>query len=245
MGFIENFLVGFWNYVSLLAWWQGAVIIILLILLLVFNKYWKDLLFKICKKFNFLSNNVTIQYRMFWGLVNEGVNQIIKNEIRRSLKDNGFHELNDNDFVQYMKHQRIKLISMFREHLINMYPPIDNKLVVSMDDVLMFLDKIDAEIGSTIFDIYQEAKRLKKLEIQTYDEIDDNFEKDINNFIENQITDLSCKNCLTILFGKREIANIKKDRIVTLKAQMIYVESRLTDIQTKLLSYYSGLLNKK
>jgi hypothetical protein len=95
-----------------------------------------------------------------------------------------------------------------------------------------------------VAEIYQHARELKNKEIETINNIDTTFETEMNEFIQNK-DNISCVNCMMILFGKREIAKNKKDSIYTLKGQMLYVESRLSDLLTDIVSFYSSKLNAK
>jgi len=236
-----DFLNGFWGYISKLEWWQGTILIVCILTVYLMGKFWKSISSKIVDRL--VGTSDVLQYRMFQGLMNDIFLIIIKNEIRRSIKDNGFHDISDNEFSQYVKNQRVKIMSLLKEHLISLYPSA-NSSNISMDDVLDFINNIELEINNIIYDIYSESKRLKKLEIELYDVIDKKFEADIEDFIsQNNIG--NCKNCLTILFGKREISENNKNKIYTMKSQMVYVESKLLDIETRILSYYSSKLNDK
>jgi len=237
----SNFFNGFWGYISNLEWWQGIFVIITILILYLSSKFWKSISAKIVEKM--IGSSDVLQYRMFQGLMNDIFLVIIKNEMRRSIKNNGFHDLSDVEFSQYVKNQKVKMMSLLKEHVISLYPSSNSS--ISMEDILSFINNsIEIEFSNIIYDIYSEAKRLKKLEDELFENIDNKFEKDINEFI-SQDNIGNCKNCLTILFGKREIAQNNKSKITTMKSQMVYVESKLLDIETRLLSFFSSKLNLK
>jgi len=223
-------------------WWQALIFITVILFTWAVGKFWRNVLAWIGKKLGGVSPE-TLQYRMFWGLVSDALNIKMKNELRRSFKENGFHETSGNDFSAYVKNQSKALMSMLRDHIINLYPPTNNKLIVSMEDVLDYLDKKEPEIEDSFFEIYIEAKRLRKHEIDKKADIETKFAEEINTFVEKDHDD--CSSCMLILFGKREIAENKKEQIKTLKAQMNFVEQKFTEIQSDLLSFYSEKINDK
>jgi len=234
---------GFWGYLgqSNFLWWQTLIIIFVIIVSLMIGKFWQDIIIWIGERFTG-QNTVTLQYRMFWGLSNDVINMRMKDEFRRSLKENGFDILSGNDFSNYVKNQSKLLMSILRNYIINLYPPNKN-IKITMEDILEYIDKKESAIEDTIFEIYIEAKRIKKQDTEQYDLFDKKFEQEIEKFIKSKKDNLDCKNCLIILFGKREIVENKKSKIKTLKSQMNFVEQKLSEIHSDLLSFYSEKIN--
>lgn len=236
----------FWNAVtqilSIYEWWQGLIYVVVCMITFFIGKYWRNIFIWIGKKF-VSDYPPTLQYRMFWGLINDAINIRAKDEIRRCFSENGFHNTTGQEFSLYVKNESNVIIDMIKDHIINLYPPTNTRMSVSMQEVLNFLKTEQHAIEDTIFEIFVEAKRLKKYEIEKFIEIEEKFVNEINMFVDKNTSD--CKNCLIILFGKREIAENKKDRIKTLKAQMNFAEQKLSDIQSEFLAYYSEKINMK
>jgi len=236
-----EFFKGLWVWIETLPWWQGALIICLIVFTYVVGKFWTKVITWIGERLT--PRDITTQYRMFWGLSNDALNINLKDEIRRSFKENGFEEMNDNDFSQYTKNQSKILISTLKNHFINLYPN-SKTLKVSMEDVLFYINSQESKIEDIVFEIYIEAKRIKKKDIETFQEIDKRFTEEIESFVKKNKTD-DCKNCFIILFGKREIAENKKAKIKSLKAQMNFAEQKLSELHSKFLTFFSEKLNQE
>lgn len=127
----------FFQYLNGMSWWQGLIVIFIVIFAFAVGKFWRNVITWIGERITGNTKlTTTLQYRMFWGLSNDALNIQMKDEIRRSIKENGFYELNGNDFSQYVKNQTKVLISIFRKHIINLYPPDENRIIISMANVL-------------------------------------------------------------------------------------------------------------
>jgi len=234
---------GFWNYVANLPTWQGMILIFGIVFIWAVGKYWKNVISWIGKKLSSDGEvSETLQYRMFWGLTNDAINIVMKDEIRRSFKENGFENLSGNDFSKYVKNQSETLLSAIKNHIINLYPPDHRKLKVSMEETVDYVKNTSSKIEDIIFEMYIEAKNIKKHDIEELEKIDAKFGKEIDSFSKKEHED--CSSCFVILFGKREIAENKKSKIKTLKTQMNFVEQKLSQIHSMLLSFYTKKLNE-
>jgi len=241
---IVEFIKQLFQYVSQFEWWQGLIILFVVIFTVIIGNFWKTVLTWVGERI-VGERFETLQYRMFWGLSNDAVNVRMKDEIRRSFKENGFCEFSDSDFSQYVKNQSRNLLGVLKNHIINLYPSSNRSLKVSMEDILDQIDENERDFISIFFDIYMEAKKCKKYEKEKCEEIDQKFTKEIENFIINKNEHMDCVNCLTILFGKREIAENKKKQIKTLKNQMNFAERKLSEIHSKLITFFSEKINNK
>ncbi|MFW6312144.1 MAG: hypothetical protein ACOC1K_07915 [Nanoarchaeota archaeon] len=241
---MSDFFKGFWEYMSNLQWWQGAIIIAIVAIFYLIGKYWKD--FVIWTSEFFIGQSIeTLQYRMFWGLTNDVLHIQVKDEIRRSFKENGFCELSGNDFAQYVKNQNKILVSILRNHMINLYPPFHKKSKIRLEKILYYIEEIEHWIEDIVFEIYIEAKRIKKNDNKSMNMIDERFSEEMEEFIEKKKnSNGDCKSCFVILFGKREIAENKKAQIKTLKSQMNFVEQKLSEIHSEFLTHFSEELDK-
>jgi hypothetical protein len=231
-------LHGFWEYVSNLDWWQGLITIFVVLVTIALGNFWKNIIAWIGKMISGVSTD-TLQYRMFWGLMNDAFLGIVKNEIRKSLKENGFEDLSDTEFDVYIKNKGELINSMIRDHIINLYPPANNRLIVSQEVVLKCLESNKVLIYDKIEDIYLEARKLKKQENEKKFDIETKFVNEINDFVNNEKNNKNCTSCLLVLFGKREIVEQKIDSINILKNQMNFAEQRLSELLSIFLSFYS------
>lgn len=240
---IFDFFKGFWGYMSILPWWQSLIVIFIVIFTIVVGKFWRDVITWIGDRI--VGDKLTLQYRMFWGLTNDAINIQLKDEIRRSFKENGFDELSGSEFSQYVKNQSKLIISKLRNHIINLYPPNKKGISISMEEILDYIDKRESTIEDVVFEIYIESKKIKKQDVESTKKIDEKFEKEIDTFIKKKNETMDCKNCLVVLFGKREIAENKISKIKTLKAQMNFAEQKLSEIHSDFLSFFSEKLSEK
>lgn len=240
---IFDFFKGFWRYMSVLPWWQSLIVIFVVIFTIVVGKFWRDVITWIGNRIT--GDRLTLQYRMFWGLTNDAINIQLKDEVRRSFKENGFDELSGSEFSQYVKNQSKVLLSKLKNHVINLYPPNKFGIRISMEEILEFIDRKESDIEDVIFEVYIEAKKIKKQDIEQMVSIEERFGKEIDSFIKKKNETMDCKNCLIVLFGKREIAENKMLKIKTLKAQMNFAEQKLSEIHSNFLSFFSEKLSEK
>ena len=65
--------------------------------------------------------NVEIEYKFFTELLKDAL-ILVKNEIRRSYKENGYFEMSDSDFSIYIKDKNRLIINLIVQHVKSMYP---------------------------------------------------------------------------------------------------------------------------
>lgn len=243
----------FFQYLTGMPWWQGLIILFVVLVTIFIGKYWRNIftiflypLSLIGIIFSRGEKTKTLQYRMFWGLTNDAINIRIKDELRRSFKENGFHELEGNDFSIYVKNQSKNLISILRNHIINLYPP-NNKgkdIKISMEEILEEIDKRERDFDDLFEEIYNESKKFIIQYNESMEDIDKKFEEEITEFSKNK-TFSDCGSCVTIMFGKKLIADNKKSKFKTLKSQMNFAERKLTELHSSLINFYSEKINEK
>jgi len=105
--------------------------------------------------------------------------ELIKTEVRRSFKENGFHTLSGTEYSTYVKSKVENLISVGREYLMTRYP--FDGMTISLDERFKMLDK--SKINNEIFDMYNRAKEIMKDADKDILELDTKYEKEINEFI--------------------------------------------------------------
>jgi hypothetical protein len=100
---------------------------------------------------------VEVEYKLFYGLLRDALINV-KNEIRRSLKENGFYELSDNEFNMYAKDKTKVIISMVSQHIRNLYPSRGSE--VSINEILVMLESKQSTFQGYISDVYTQAKQV-------------------------------------------------------------------------------------
>jgi hypothetical protein len=101
------------------------------------------------------------------------VKDTIKNEIRRSLKENGFHDYEGQRFSDYVKNQSKTIIGKLEEDFLYYY---DNSMIIALTITLR------SYILDILWEIYDNAKlveieasdKIKEIEKQ-YDELIDKY----------------------------------------------------------------------
>lgn len=121
-----------------------------------------------------------IQYKMFYGLMRDSVMQV-KNEIRRAFKENGFFELDDNDFSSYVKDKNRKIISMLVNYFRTVYPLTG--VVVDNSNLVADIEFNAHKFQEIMFDTFGNAKKVI-LEIDSeVDELKKSFSTWVDEFI--------------------------------------------------------------
>lgn len=78
---------------------------------------------------------------------------VVKDEVRRSFKENGFHELSGVEFQNYVKNKTTDLLNRARSYLIHRYP---SNMIIPLDSRL---DRLNvSKMEDICFDIYINAK---------------------------------------------------------------------------------------
>ena len=102
----------------------------------------------------------------------------IKNEIRRSFKENGFVEMSSPEFLDYVKKKTKLLITMGEEYIRSRYP-FEN-MIVSIQD--RFNQVPEEMIESAINDLYTKAKFISDLADSKINELGKEFDRDMEEF---------------------------------------------------------------
>jgi len=99
----------------------------------------------------------------------------IKNEIRRSLKENGFIDMSAPEFTDYIKNKTKLLITMGQEYIRSRYP-FENMIVKIQD---RFNQTPEEMIEGSVNDFYTKAKQMVLDANEKMDEIGEEFDKDM------------------------------------------------------------------
>ena len=105
------------------------------------------------------SYDESVQYKLILGIIKDAF-VTIKNELRRSFKDNGFHELSGSELSVYTKNETNSLINIIIQHVQNIYPDNDNILDIS--EIVKAILAIKPDIEPVVHDIYANAKNTQE-----------------------------------------------------------------------------------
>lgn len=97
------------------------------------------------------------QYKLYYGLLRDCL-ITIKDEFRRSLKENGFSELSEVEFSFYVKNKARNILSIMSQHTRNFYPT--RGVVVGYEKILDNIEKRSNDIQDILLSIYMNAKQV-------------------------------------------------------------------------------------
>lgn len=100
---------------------------------------------------------IEMEYRLFYGLLRDALISV-KNEIRRSFKENGYYELSDNEFNVFVKDKTKVIISMISQHLRNLYPSRGSGVYIS--DIIVMLESKQNTFHGYLSDVFVQAKQV-------------------------------------------------------------------------------------
>ncbi len=100
----------------------------------------------------------SVQYKLIYGLIKDALLHI-KDEVRRSYKDNGFYEINGSEFSWYVKERTQTITSMLNQYIRNIYP--DRGGVLKLHKVLKVIEKESTFLSGIINDIYSYAREVR------------------------------------------------------------------------------------
>lgn len=102
-------------------------------------------------------SNINIESRMFFGLLKEALS-VVKREIRRSLKENGFCELSDLEFSNYVTDKSKIVLSTLIKELRIIYPAYDT--LVSIDTIIIDIESKVSTIREYLNEIFVYSKQV-------------------------------------------------------------------------------------
>jgi hypothetical protein len=98
-----------------------------------------------------------VQYKMFYGLMRDSLVQV-KDEIRRSYKENGFYELSEAEFSGYVKDKSRKILSTITTYIRTVYPT--SGVSVEGHELLTEIEFNAHKFQELVFDMYRNAKTV-------------------------------------------------------------------------------------
>lgn len=124
-----------------------------------------------------------VQNKLFYGLLRDAIYINIRDTMRRAFKENGFYELDGNEFAAYVKDKSKILIAMITQHMRNLYP-ISPDIIVTIDDVITMIEDDARKVEDIAFEIFIHAKDVKLTTDSDIKGIDTEFSDWVNNFIK-------------------------------------------------------------
>lgn len=106
--------------------------------------------------------------------------RLMKDEIRRSFKENGFHELSTTEFNAYVKDQIEVLFTIFDQYMSANFP---RQMILSLVDLKDVMSTLRSEIEDTIEEIYMRANELENDAERKILDIETDYETAIDNYI--------------------------------------------------------------
>jgi len=120
------------------------------------------------------------QYRLYQGGLSSAL-QLVKDEIRRSFKENGFEQLGGTEFSSYVKDKAQVLYAIGRNHLGDQYPY--EGMIIPWDERADYVQTTYIhKIEDMCFETFQRAKDVKKNADRQIIIINDDFAREINEF---------------------------------------------------------------
>jgi hypothetical protein len=104
----------------------------------------------------------------------------IKDETRRSFKENGFHELGRHEFKTYVQDKSTALISIAKNYFINRYP--HQGMMISLTERFKKLD--ESKIEEMVEEVFTKAKEIKNDADVAIKLLNENFAKEMDQFTE-------------------------------------------------------------
>lgn len=121
------------------------------------------------------------QYRLYQGLMSTTM-MAIKDEFRRSFKENGFEEMSGQEFTHFVKNKLGTIVSLGRDHLFNLYPY--ESMIIPVEKRIEWLDSYLSRLEDVCFEIYVKAKEIKIEATKKVQSLDKEFSKEIDEFIQ-------------------------------------------------------------
>jgi uncharacterized protein involved in tolerance to divalent cations len=126
-----------------------------------------------------LGADENIQYKLVYGLLKD-VLFTIKDEIRRSFKENGFYHMENSDFNIYLG-DRLKIIkSMLTQYIRNIFP--DRSNIIRSEEILCIIENQNENFSKIFREIYTFAQTTRLDSDQKISEIKDEFTKWVDTF---------------------------------------------------------------
>ncbi len=125
-----------------------------------------------------------IQTKVYWSIIYETLETMVRFELRRSFKENGFHEMDESSFQMYLNNRHKAIYQIIIQQIINLYPKAAGMLL-SQEEILKQSEELIPNINTIIDEIYRNAKNIKLESEKEIKKIENQFQDELEVFIEN------------------------------------------------------------
>ena len=123
------------------------------------------------------------QYRLYQGVLGNALISV-KDEVRRSFKENGFVDLSGTEYSLYVKDKVATLTAIGRDHVTDLYPY--SGMTVTVEDRIKNLETIAPTLEDICFEMFQKAKDIEKDALRQLNKLNDEFKDELNDFVEDR-----------------------------------------------------------
>jgi len=135
------------------------------------------------KKSEDSSVEINKQYRLYEGILASGL-QATKDEVRRSMKENGFEHLKGTEFASYIKNKFITLVEIGKDHINDLYPY--EGMIISIEDRMKNLEKVIPRLEGLCNDLFVKAREIKLDAHSRIDKLEKEFAKEMDEFVNTK-----------------------------------------------------------
>lgn len=122
-----------------------------------------------------------IESMLYYGLLKDSLYHV-KKEIRRAFKENGFCELSDYDFANFIKDKSRVVISVLIRQMRNLYP--GHGTAVSVETIIMDIESMSNSINEHVKNIFTYAKQVIAENEEEMKRMNLKFKDWVDNFVK-------------------------------------------------------------
>lgn len=122
-----------------------------------------------------------VQYKLFYGLLKDCL-LAIKDEFRRSMKENGFFEMESYEFDNYVKEKTKNATSIVVQHFRNLYPT--RGIIVPVEKIVELTEKNSSSLQDNFLSIYVAAKQTIHECTSEMGQLEKQFSQWVDSFIK-------------------------------------------------------------
>jgi hypothetical protein len=126
--------------------------------------------------------NLDIEYKFFTELIKDSLN-LVKNEVRKSYKENGYFDMSDSDFSIYIKDKNRLVINLITQHVKSLYP--SQNMTVTPADFHSGLLFVMPQMHEIIRECFEYAKEVT---IDSEKQVEF-FKKEFSSWVDRHISE--------------------------------------------------------
>lgn len=143
---------------------------------LIYSSYVEMFSFK--KPKDFSPDEENIQITTYYGLLRDTIWVLLKDEIRRSFKENNFQEMSGMEFSGYVKNKFSSLLLVAQHNVSNRYPRYG--MLITSDEREKLLINHSAKMEDMLFEIFVTAKTIKTQVLEKLEELNKKFKEELD-----------------------------------------------------------------